>query len=330
MNFTLDVTPDADIELVMDPVAGDKIKGYGSGSLQIEYGTKTDLRMYGLFNILKGNYNFSLQQLIHKDFKIREGSTVAFRGDPYYADLNIDAIYSVTANIGDLDPSLIGESARTNIPVNCVLLIKGMMQQPSVSFDLELPGSNTELERKVKSYINTEDMLTRQIVYLLVLNKFHPSDFGQASRANEFSAVTSAAISSQISGILNAITDKVQIGTNIRASQEGFNETEVEMLLSSQLFDNRLLFNGNFGYKNNPNVKNVFVGEFDIEYLLTRTGEFRLKAYNHANDMYRYLKQSLTTQGFGFMYKRDFSSFSDLFMRKPKPLTSQPEEESTP
>jgi hypothetical protein len=151
-----------------------------------------------------------------------------------------------------------------------------------------------------------------------VLNKFHPSDFTRTGRANEFSAVTSAAISSQISGILSALTDKVQIGTNIRASQEGFSETEVEMLLSGQLWDNRLLFNGNFGYRNNPNVKNVFVGEFDIEYLLTPSGEFRLKAYNHANDMYRYLKQSLTTQGFGIMYKKDFSSFSELFMRRRK------------
>jgi hypothetical protein len=325
MNFTLDITPDAAIELIMDPAAGDKIKGYGNGSLQIEYGTKNDLRMYGVFNILSGNYNFSLQQLIHKDFKIREGSTVSFRGDPYDANLSINAIYNVTANIGDLSPELIDESARTNIPVNCVLLLEGMLQNPAISFDLELPGSNTELERKVKSYANTEDMMTRQIVYLLVLNKFHPSDFTQAGRANEFSAVTSAAISSQISGILSAITDKVQIGTNIRTSQEGLDETEFEMLLSGQLWDNRLLFNGNFGYRNNPNVKNVFIGEFDIEYLLTRNGEFRLKAYNHANDMYRYLKQSLTTQGFGILYKKDFSSFSELFMRKRKPLLPLPD-----
>ncbi|MDR2810546.1 MAG: translocation/assembly module TamB domain-containing protein [Tannerellaceae bacterium] len=316
MNFTIDVTPDANLELIMDPGSGDKIKGYGNGSLQIEYGTKTDLRMYGVFNILSGNYNFSLQQLIHKDFKIREGSSVAFRGDPNEATLNINAIYNVTANIGDLDPNLLEESARTNIPVNCVLLLEGLFRNPSISFDLELPGANSELERKVKSFANTEDMMTRQIVYLLVLNKFHPSDFTQVSRTNEFSAVTSAAISSQISSILSAITDKVQIGTNIRTSQEGFSETEVEMLLSGQLWDNRLLFNGNFGYKNNPNVKNVFVGEFDIEYLLTPSGEFRLKAYNHANDMYRYLKQSLTTQGFGIMYKKDFSSFRELFGRR--------------
>ncbi|MDR2118291.1 MAG: translocation/assembly module TamB domain-containing protein [Tannerellaceae bacterium] len=331
MRFTLDVTPDANLEMVMDPSSGDRIKGYGNGSLQIEYGTKTDLRMYGVFHILSGNYNFSLQQLIHKDFKIREGSTVTFRGDPDDATLRIDAIYNVTANIGDLDPDLLEESSRTNIPVNCVLLLEGMFRNPSISFDLELPGSNSELERKVKSYANTEDMMTRQIVYLLVLNKFHPSDFTvQTGRSNEFSAVTSAAISSQLSSILRTITDKVQIGTNIRTSQEGFSETEVEMLLSGQLWDNRLLFNGNFGYRNNPNVKNVFVGEFDIEYLLTPSGAFRLKAYNHANDMYRYLKQSLTTQGFGIMYKKDFSSFSELFMRRRRTYLSVPDSASSP
>jgi hypothetical protein len=325
INALLDVTADSNIELIMDPSAGDKIRGNGTGSLQVEYGTKTDLKMYGLFHILSGNYNFSLQQLIHKDFKIRDGSTVTFQGDPYAAMLNIDAAYNVTANIGDLDPGLLEESARTNIPVNCILMIDGILQNPSLSFDLELPSSNDDLERKVKSYVNTEDMMTRQIVYLLVLNKFYTEDIMRTERtSSEFSTVMSAAISSQISSILNSITDKIQIDTNIRASQEGFNETEFEMLLSSQLLDNRLLFNGNFGYKNNPSVKNVFVGEFDIEYLLTKSGEIRLKAYNHANDMYRYLKQSLTTQGLGIMYKKDFSTFSELFRRRKRSLQTIP------
>lgn len=324
INLNLDVNPDANIELIMEPAAGDKIKGSGSGRMQIEYGTKSDLRMYGTFHILQGDYNFSLQQLIHKNFKIREGSTVYFNGDPFDANINIDAAYNLTANIGDLDQSLLTESARTNIPVNCILKLDGMLQTPAISFDIELPGSNEDLERKVKSYVNTEDMMTRQIVYLLVLNKFYTEDIYRTGRTNEFSAVTSAAISSQISSILSTITDKVQIGTNIRAGQEGFNETEFEMLLSSQLLDNRLILNGNFGYKSNPNVKNVFIGEFDIEYLLTRTGEIRLKAYNHANDMYRYLKQSPTNQGIGIMYKKDFSSFSELFRRRRRPLLVAP------
>lgn len=320
MNFLLDITPEADIVLMMDPTGGDKITGNCSGSLQIQYGTKSDLRMYGNMGIVSGAYNFSLQQLIHKDFKIRDGSSISFRGDPFDATMNVNAIYNLTANIQDLDPALSTESGRRNVPVNCVLNLDGILRNPTISFDLELPGSNEELERQVKSLVDTEDMMTRQIIYLLVLNKFYTPEYNTngAIRSNDFSAVASSAISSQISSILNSLTDKVQIGTNIRTSQDGIEDTEVEMLLSSQLLDNRLLFNGNFGYKNSATQKNAFIGEFDLEYKLTKNGEIRLKAYNHTNDLYMYLKQALTTQGVGIMYKKDFSNLSDIFRRKKK------------
>ena len=326
MNFMLDVTPDAKIDLIMDPVAGDKISGYGSGSLQIEYGTNTDLRMYGNMAISSGSYNFSLQQIIHKDFKIREGSSISFRGDPFDATMNINAIYNLTANLRDLDESLALESPRTNIPVNCVLNLDGMLRNPTISFDLELPGSNEEIERQAKALVDTEDMMTRQIIYLLVLNKFYTPEYStNAYRSSEFSAVASSAISSQLSSILNSLTDKVQIGTNIRTSEDGIEDTEVEMLLSSQLLDNRLLFNGSFGYKNNTyQGKNDFVGEFDLEYKLTPGGEIRLKAYNHANDLYKYLNRALTTQGVGIVFRKDFSTISDFFRRRRKLLPDMP------
>lgn len=324
MNFMLDITPDAKIDMIMDPVAGDRITGNASGSLQIQYGTKTDLRMYGNVDIVNGSYNFSLQQLIHKDFKIRDGSIISFRGDPFDATMNVNAIYNVTANIQDLDASFATESARRNVPVNCVLNLDGILRSPTISFDLELPGSNEELERQVRSFIDTEDMMTRQIVYLLVLNKFYTPDYANRELAskNEFSAVASSALSSQISSIMNSFTDKVQLGTNIRASEDGIQDTEVEMLLSSQLLDNRLLLNGNFGYRNSTlqSQKNAFVGEFDLEYKLNKSGEIRLKAYNHANDMNTYVRDALTTQGVGLMYKKDFTRLSDIFRRRKRKL----------
>lgn len=319
MNFLFDVTPDATIDVIMDPIAGDKISGNCTGSLQMQYGSKTDLRLYGNLDITSGKYNFSLQQLIHKDFKIREGSSISFRGDPYDATMNINAIYNLTANIQDLDASFVTETPKRNIPVNCVLLLDGMLRSPNISFDIELPGSNEELERQVKSLVDTEDMMTRQIVYLLVLNKFYTPDYTiNPYASNDFSAVASSALSTQISNIMNSFTDKVQLGTNIRTSQDGLQDTEVEMLLSSQLLDNRLLFNGNFGYKNSSAAqKNAFIGEFDLEYKLNRSGDIRLKAYNHANELYSmYLRQSLTTQGVGIMYKKDFTRLSEIFHKQ--------------
>ncbi|MDR1747086.1 MAG: translocation/assembly module TamB [Tannerella sp.] len=326
INCLVDVTPEASLELVMDPVSGDKIKGNGAGEIQIEYGSRTNLNMYGGFTIQNGNYNFSLQQIIRKDFQIREGSRIDFRGDPMEANLDLNALYFLTANIEDLDQALIMETVRSSIPINCILNLNGRLQNPTISFDMEFPNSTDELTRQVKSFIDTEDMMARQIIYLLVLNKFYTPDYSNnAYRSSEFSAVASSALSSQLSGILNSLTDKVQIGTNIRSRQDGVTDTEVEMLLSSQLLDNRLLFNGNFGYKNNFIQNNAFIGEFDLEYKLTRNGNIRLKAYNHANDLYRYNMKSLTRQGVGVMYRKDFSSLAEIFRRKKKIIEKKEE-----
>ncbi len=69
------------------------------------------------------------------------------------------------------------------------------------------------------------------------------------------------------------------------------------MALSSRLLDNRLLINGNFGYRDRATSQSTFVGDFDIEYLLNKNGNLRLKAYNHFNDQNYYLRSALTTQG---------------------------------
>lgn len=318
LNFLVNVTPDAQLELVMDPSSGDKIRGNGNGNIQVQYGSQSDIQMFGNYLISGGTYNFSLQQVIRKRFNISDGSSVLFRGDPMAANLDINAIYNLSANIQDLDQTLVYETANPNIMVNCILQIDGRLQNPTISFDLELPNSNNELERQVKSFIDTEDMMTRQIIYLLVLNKFYTPDYSRNDfQTNEFNAVASSALSAQLSSILSSLTDKVQIGTNIRARQDGIKDREIEMLLSSQLLNNRLLFNGNFGYKDNFIQSNAFVGEFDLEYKLTKGGEISLKAYSHANDLYRYSK-SLTRQGVGVMFRKDFATLPELFRRRKK------------
>ena len=87
---------------------------------------------------------------------------------------------------------------------------------------------------------------------------------------------------------------------------------EVEGILSGQLLNNRLIINGNFGYRDNPMANTNFVGDFEAEWLLTRSGDVRLKAYNETNDRY-YTTTNLTTQGIGVMYKKDFNKWNELF-----------------
>jgi hypothetical protein len=328
--LSLGITPDATIDVIMNPSTGDKISAYGSGHLDIQYGTSTPLKVMGNYKIEKGKYNFSLQQVLIRNFDINDGSTITFRGDPYAAELDLNAAYTVSANLGDLDERLYLLSARTNVSINCILLLKGPLNHPNISFDLDLPGSTTELARQVKSYIRTEDMMNRQILYLLILGRFYtPSEYARSdSRLNNDLSFLTSTLSSQLSNLLGSLSDNIQIGTAFHQTFEGEKtSTEVELLLSSTLLNNRLIINGNFGYINNMEYEGIqegsaannnipIVGDLDIEYKLTRSGNIRLKGFNHYNYRNYYSITPEWTQGIGILFRRDFNHFHDLSGRK--------------
>ncbi|MDR0541818.1 MAG: translocation/assembly module TamB domain-containing protein [Dysgonamonadaceae bacterium] len=338
-NLLLTANPGATLEVVMDPATGDKISSTGDGTMQIQYGDKTPLRVFGNYKIEKGLYNFSFQQAFFRDFEIEEGSSINFRGDPFTAALDIKAAYTVSANLGDLDQQLVQQteetrrlSARDNVPVNCVLLLSGPLEQPVIKFDLEFPGATSEVERQVKSYIRTEDMMNRQMVYLLLMGRFYtaPEYARSDTKYNSDWSLLASTLTSYISKI---VSDNLKIGTNFNFHQtyeDGETNTEMELLLSSTLMNNRLIINGNFGYINNPYLNTLnnnvpLIGDFDIEYKLTKTGDIRLKGFNRYNYRNYYSLTPEMTQGFGILFRRDFNNINDLFDRRRQlPLLSLP------
>jgi len=320
LDIQADVTPQAQVIIVMDPVGGDRIRAYGAGNLRMVYGSvDNDLRMYGSYTLERGNYNFTLQDIIIKDFTIQPGSSISFRGDPYSAQLDLQAIYAVNANLSDLDESFLSDKDlnRNNVPVHAVMKVTGDMRQPSIDFDLNFPTLTSDTYRKVRSIVSTDEMMNRQIIYLLALNKFYTPDYmASATRSNELFSVASATIGSQLSNMLGKLSDNWSIAPNLRSERGDFSDIEVDLTLSSALLNNRLLFNGNLGYRDKSLNTNRFVGDFDIEYLLNRRGTWRLKAYNRYNDQNYYLRTALTTQGIGIMYRRDFDKLFNFL--KPK------------
>ncbi|MDE6269657.1 MAG: translocation/assembly module TamB, partial [Muribaculaceae bacterium] len=335
MAFRVDVTPEARVIIVMDPVGGDEIKANGSGNLRLTYGSaNNDLRMFGTYTLDRGSYNFTLQDIIIKDFTIDEGSSISFHGDPYAAQLNIEAVYQVNANLSDLDESFLQdrELNRTNVPVQALMKVTGDMRQPDIDFDLRFPTLSSDVYRKVRSIVSTEDMMNRQIIYLLALNRFYTPDYMSTTKGNELFSVASSTISSQLSSMLGKLSDNWTIAPNLRSDRGDFSDVEVDVALSSRLLNNRLLFNGNFGYRDKSLNTNQFVGDFDIEYLLNRKGTWRLKAYNRYNDQNYYLRTADTTQGVGIMFKRDFDSLLGWLkpFRKRKESTEKMPADSVP
>lgn len=313
IDLRMNVTPAVLLTLIMDPVSGDKITGRGSGPLQLQYETENDEpRIYGKYTIAEGLYNFSLQDVILRDFQIRDGSSITFNGDPLAAILDIRAAYRVNTSLTDLDKSFAYDRDlnRTNVPVDAMLLVSGPLDTPDIDFDLELPTLTEDVARKVRSIVSTNDLMSRQIIYLLALNRFYTPEYMDTSASgSEWTSVASSTISSQLGNALSQLTDKLSVMPSIRSDKGDFSDLEMDVALSSRLLNNRLLINGNFGYRDRTTSTTTFVGDFDVQYLLDRKGNFRLKAYNHFNDQNYYLRQSLTTQGLGLEYRHDFNRF---------------------
>lgn len=336
LNLLIDATPDATMKIIMDPIAGDYISGRGTGNIRTEFYNKGDVKMFGSYRINQGLYKFSLQEVIRKDFTIKDGSTIGFNGPPLDATLDIKASYLVnSASLNDLIPNANVYVDQTNIKVNCIMDLTGQLTSPDIKLSIELPNERDEVQALIRNYIPTDEQMNMQILYLLGIGKFYtPENVEGAGGSNMMSSVVSSTISGQLNNALSHIIDSNNwnFGTNFSTGEKGWTDVEFETMLSGQLLNNRLLINGNFGYRDNPVANTNFVGDFEAEWLVTRSGDIRLKAYNETNDRY-YTKTNLTTQGIGIVFRKDFNKWNELLFWnkwKLKRLQKQQEKRAVP
>lgn len=316
-DIRIEISPEAEMEIIVDPRAGDVITGRGRGDIRIQFDSFSDVNMYGTVNIDYGYYLFTLQTVIRKEFKIDEGSSISWSGNPFLAQVNINGYYPLTASLSDLmDPEELAQvTTRSSIPVNCLLHLTDELMSPTIKFDIDLPSSDESVKQRVKNIINTEEMMNRQILYLLLLNKFYTPDYLRSSPllgVNEGISFATATVSSQInSWIQHALNSNIfSFGVDWQKSELVNDEVKANFLIQP---NNRLVINGNIGYRNDnvTTSTNKFIGDFDVEYKLLETGQVRLNAYNHTIDRAQ-LREAKTTQGVGIMYREDFESFGEM------------------
>ena len=324
--INLEATSDAQVHLIMDAQQGDLIRANGYGNLQMVYNTKdNDFRMYGNYEISKGDYLFTIQSIISRKFDINSGSTVRWTGNPYNAYIYIQAKYGLNASLTDIieDPNL--RSTATN--VNCLLNLSGTINNPTIKFDIDLPNSDDDVKSKLKSVINTEEEMNKNIASLLALGHFYNMEGAISTTAtNELSSVGFSTLSSQLSNWISRMSQDINIGLNYKPSSISEDGTttssEFDVALSTQLLNDRLLLNGNFGYRdevaNTSNISNSII-DFDLEYKLSKSGKLRTKGFNRSNNSY--FKQAANTQGIGLIYREDFDTFSGLMKSYWKGLT---------
>jgi hypothetical protein len=326
LNLQLEATPDAEVKLIFDEKVGDEIKARGSGNIVMNINTNGAFSMFGDFEVEEGDYLFTLQNLINKKFKIDKGGTIKWSGDPYNAEINMSATYQVRTNLAPFFPDDSSGLYKKRVPTDCVLLLTGALMSPDIGFDFNLPTVDANTLQTVKSYVSTQQEMNQQIFTLLVLNSFTTPDALKSQGFQDqntngtgtaLGATGSELLSNQLSNWLSQISNDFDLGVRYRPG-DFISKDEVEVALSTQLFNDKLSIDGSVS--NNTNTTNTqntstIVGDVNIEYKITDDGKVRVKAYNKTNDNIILNPNATYTQGVGVFYREEFDSLAELYRK---------------
>ncbi|WP_255566905.1 translocation/assembly module TamB domain-containing protein [Flavobacterium litorale] len=310
MEFNLQVTPDAKLEIIIDKNTGHGISATGEGNLVLNINTLGKFNMWGDYTIQKGVYNFKYAGLFDKQLTTRPGGYISWNGDPTRAILNVDAVYTLQAN-----PSVLLENPafNRNIPVEVVIKINGNLMQPQNDFQINFPRTNSVLKSDLEYRLSDDDTRQRQALSLLYQRRF--------LSPNSTNNMALAPLLETAGGLVNDLfTDddsKLDIGVNyVQGEQNPYVETNSQLgvTLSTEIND-RISINGQVGVPVGGVNQSTVVGNIEAQIRLNEQNTFKGRVFNRENNV-NFLGEGIGyTQGIGLTYEVNFNTLRE-FMQK--------------
>lgn len=336
MNLNAEVNSDAEVNIYL-PMNMGSINARGNGNINIGLNSN-DFELRGDYFVTSGAFNFTLE-MVKRTFTLRNGGSIRWTGDPTDADIDVVGVYRTKSSLTSLGTQAVDSSALTNnINVDCIIRLSDKLTNPTITFGIELPNVKEDTKTLVYSVIDTTNqaVMAQQVFSLMVLGSF---SYAAGSNISRFGTTAGySVITGQLSNWLSQISKDFDIGINYTPNDQMTNE-ELEVALSTQLFDDRLTIEGNFGVirgnQGDVNNANNIVGDVDLTFRLTK--RLSLKAYNHTNIKNNYYYYSFEnysdfTQGIGISFSQSFDNVREIFtIHKRRNKNKKPEnEESAP
>lgn len=317
ISLAMNVRPNAEFQLVIDPTVGDVMRGRGQGTLNMHVNPRTGVfDMYGDYEIIEGSYQFTLQNVVSKKFIIDAGSTIQWTGEPLDAMLNIRAIYRLKASLQPLlGTASASGSGGARSSVDCIINLTDRLSKPTVTFGIVVPNADTEVQTVVSNMLNTQEEIANQFIYLLIFNSF--VNESNTSGSVNFGAVGTATtgfelLSNQVSNWLSSDDYNIIIRYRPKSEKAG---DEFDFGFSKSLISNRLIVEveGNYVADNNTvsGQTNNLMGEAYVTWLIDRAGNLKLRGFTQTIDRFDE-NQGLQESGIGIYYKEDFNTFRDI------------------
>ena len=310
VNLRVNATQDVEAFVEIDKASGNVLSGKGNGLINLEVGTEL-FSIKGDYRLTSGKYRFSAMNIVNRDFLIQDGSTINFTGDIMDSRLDIDAVYRTKASLSTLISDTSSVSNRRN--VDCGIHISDKISSPKVDFSINIPDLDPTVKSRVESALSTDDKVQKQFLSLMIMNNFLPDD--QSGIVNNMYGNVGDLMMNQINNIFQKLDIPIDLGLKYQPNDKG---TDIfDVAVSTQLFNNRVVVNGNIGNKatSSGSSQNGVAGDIDIEIKLDRPGSFRLNLFSHSADQYTNTLDNSQRSGVGLTYQTEFNTFRQFFVK---------------
>jgi hypothetical protein len=309
LNFELDITKDAEIEVIIDKNSGHSLKGRGAGSLLMEINTLGKFNMWGDFQVYEGFYNFKYGGIIDKKFDIKKGGSISWDGNPLNATLNMEAVYVTEANPGIL---LENSSFTKKIPTEVVIKLTDKLTSPTPDISINFPTLSSVLKSEIEYKLSDSDKRQTQAMALLSSGSFL-SDKGVGENIITGNLLEKA--NSLFQDIFSNEDDKLKVDPYFiqgnKKNLDSRTEGQVGVTLSTKISD-KVTINGKLGVPVGGVNESVIVGDVEVQLRLNEDGSLKARFFNRENDT-NYIGESIGyTQGLGVSYEVDFNTFKEL------------------
>lgn len=337
VSAVIDLTGKETLNIVIDPITGDKLTVQGNSSLTFDMTSSGNMNLSGRYEISRGSYNFSFYNLVKRKFDIAKGSTITWSGEPLNAQMDIRASNTVDASPLELLSTAADATTSNNfnqrLPFLVYLNIKGALMTPQISFNLDVPPDKRNafggmLYSKLQDINSRESDLNKQVFALLILRRFVSDNPLESSAGSTNAARTSVSrilseqlnrLSSNVKGVQLSVDIKSYEDVRAQGGTQG--TTKAQLGVSKSLFSNRLVvkLSGNVDIEGeNAGSNNVtdYIGDLALEYKMTDDGRFRITGFRNSN--YDMIDGELTETGAGLIYIKDYNTLRELFKANEK------------
>ena len=316
LEIDLTLNNDAVVDITIDQETGSYISGSGNGNLFMEIDSDGEFNIYGDFITTEGVYNFKDLALIDKKFKLNNGGSIIWDGEPLGAQMDISAIYEVP---GGANPALLLDNPNFNkkIPTDLEIKLTGNLTKPnSPDFEIYFPNTSSTVTSEINYKLNDPEIRQLQAISLLTqgifINEVSVSIEGITNNIYE-------KVSDVFSELLGGSRGPLKVGLNyLQGDKSEILDIKTEdrfgVTLSTEISD-KILFNGKIGVPIGGIEETLIIGDVQIDFILNDDGSLKAKVFNRENE-FRYIGDKLGyTQGVGVTYQVDFQTFRDLISK---------------